>query len=66
MDWIIFTLTACAFICAGGLLLILFFRYRQWEAEQIRRARAWQKRSREILEDARAEIRRAGKGRNNG
>lgn len=56
MDWIIFSLTACAFICAGGLLLVLFFRYRQWEAEQIRRARAWQKQSEELLQELKAEM----------
>ena len=57
-DWIIITLIACAFIFAGGLFLVLFFRYRHWEKEQVARARAWQKHSVELLEELKREIKK--------
>ena len=55
-DWIIFTLTACAFLFAGGLFIVLYFRYRQWEKEQIARAQEWQKRAEELLAEYRKEV----------
>ena len=56
MDWIIFTLTFCAFLFAGGLLVVLYLRYRHWEKEQIVRAEMWRKRSEELLQELKAEI----------
>ena len=57
-DWIIITLTACAFIFAGGLFVVLYRRYRQWEKEQIARAELWIQRSKELLAEAREELKR--------
>ena len=56
MDWIIFTLTFCAFLFAGGLFVVLYLRYRHWEKEQIARAQEWQKQSEELLQELKAEI----------
>lgn len=56
MDWIIFTLTFCAFLFAGGLFLVLYLRYRHWEKEQIARAQEWLKRSEELIQELKTEI----------
>lgn len=56
VDWIIFTLTFCAFLFAGGLFVVLYLRYRHWEKEQIARAQEWQKRSAELLAEYRKEV----------
>ena len=56
VDWIIFTLTFCAFLFAGGLFVVLYLRYRHWEKEQIARAELWIKCSRELVEEMKAEL----------
>lgn len=56
VDWIIFTLTFCAFLFAGGLFVVLYLRYRRWEKEQIARAELWIKRSHELVEEMKAEL----------
>ena len=58
VDWIIFTLTFCAFLFAGGLFVVLYLRYRHWEKEQIARAELWIQRSKELLAEAREELKR--------
>ena len=55
-DWIIITLTVCAFTSVGGLFVVLYLRYRQWEKEQIVRAEMWLKRSEELIQELKAEI----------
>ena len=56
VDWIIFTLTFCAFLFAGGLFVVLYLRYRHWEKEQIARTEEWQKRFAELLAEYRKEV----------
>ena len=58
VSWIVATLTACAILFAGGLFVVLYLRYRQWEKEQIARAELWIQRSKELLAEAREELKR--------
>lgn len=55
-DWIIITLTVCALTSVGGLFVVLYCRYRQWEKEQITRAQEWRKRSEELIQELKAEL----------